>query len=341
VDVAPRRRGPATSEHAPPVADLGGAADVGWDQAEAAAVVQWHPVRAHDDAGDLPVAGQPPRPCGRDGRAEAHVGGAAAGGRVGQVLDADRDEDLRLVPTQGRQGAGGEGVVAQLHQRIGQLLGPGPLVPGAPAGLHRVQVEPAGDAAVGVPADGEPAALGGVGLRAVLVEPVQVVVHRLHHVGTRSGLGHAGQQGVHHRQLHALLRSRSERLGIGHAADHRRLLTGHRTGGERRGQTRQVLQDASGTHHPGGLGGRQVAVPAQPGGHRLEPVDLRSPGHLGLPHGAGDLGGQPVLRRQQRAQPVQQRRAEQRRQVLGGQGVERGHQRLHDTSHRIDHVFEV
>ncbi|WP_342705719.1 hypothetical protein [Geodermatophilus siccatus] len=40
-------------------------------------------------------------------------------------------------------------------------------------------------------------------------------------------------------------------------------------------------------------------------------------------------------------QPLQQRRAEQRCQVLGGQGVERGHQVVHDTSHRIDQVFEV
>ena len=88
-------------------------------------------------------------------------------------------------------------------------------------------------------------------------------------------------------------------------------------------------------HHPGGLGDRQVPVPAQPAGHRLEPVDLRGSGHLGLAHRAGHLGGEPVLRHQQRAQPVQQRRAERRRQVLAGQGVECGVQLVHDTSHRL------
>jgi hypothetical protein len=94
-------------------------------------------------------------------------------------------------------------------------------------------------------------------------------------------------------------------------------------------------------NHPGGLRRRQVPVPAQPGGHGLEPVDLGGTGALALTHGAGDLGGQPVLRRQQRAQPVQQDGAEQRGEVLGGQDVQRGHQLLHDTSPRIDHLFEL
>src|SRR3712207_7187787 len=53
-------------------------------------------------------------------------------------------------------------------------------------------------------------------------------------------------------------------------------------------------------------------------------------------HGAGDLGGNPVLRGQQRSQPVKQRRAEQRREVLGGERVQTGQQLVHDTSHRID-----
>jgi hypothetical protein len=101
-----------------------------------------------------------------------------------------------------------------------------------------------------------------------------------------------------------------------------------------------VLQRASGADHRRSLARRQVPVPAQPGRHRLQPVHLRGAGHLALADRAGDLGGQPVLRHQQRAQPVQQRRAEQRGEVLGGQGVERGHQLLHDTSHRIDQVFE-
>jgi hypothetical protein len=84
-----------------------------------------------------------------------------------------------------------------------------------------------------------------------------------------------------------------------------------------------------------------VGVPAQPGGHGLQPVDLRGPGHLARPHRAGHLGGQPVLRHQQRTQPVQQGRAAQRGEVLGGEGVECGEQLVHDTSHRVDQVFEV
>ncbi|SDY78791.1 hypothetical protein SAMN05660209_03727 [Geodermatophilus africanus] len=63
-------------------------------------------------------------------------------------------------------------------------------------------------------------------------------------------------------------------------------------------------------------------------------------GHLGLPHSAGDLGGQPVLQHQQRAQPIEQGGAEQRGEVLGGERVECGRQLVHDTSHRIDQVFE-
>ena len=73
----------------------------------------------------------------------------------------------------------------------------------------------------------------------------------------------------------------------------------------------------------------------------FEPVDLPGTGDLGLAHGAGDLGGEPVLRGQQRAQPIQQRRAGQRGEVLGGDAVEGGQQLVHDTSHRFDHVFEM
>jgi hypothetical protein len=68
---------------------------------------------------------------------------------------------------------------------------------------------------------------------------------------------------------------------------------------------------------------------------------LGGAGHLGLPHRAGDLGGQPVLRGQQRPQPVEQRGAEQRCEVLRGERVQTRQQLVHDTPHRIDQVFEV
>ena len=354
VDVTPPGGCRAAGEHAAAVAHLRGPAHVRREQPHRAAMLQRHPVGAQHDPGHLPVAGQPAGPRRGDRRAEAHAGRTPADRGVGQVLQADRDDHLRFVPAQRRQGACGQLVVAQLHQRVRLPLGAGAFVPGTAAGLHeglqrglqplpahRVQVEPAGDAAVGVLGEGEPAALGRIGLGAVLIEPVQVVVHRLRHIGTRSGHGHAGEQPVHHRQVHVLLRGRGERLGFGHPGDGTGLLPGHRTGGERGGHPRQVRQRAAGTHHPGGLRDRQVPVPPQPRAHGLQPVDLRGTGHLGLPHGAGDLGGQPVLRGQQRAQPVQQRRAEQRGEVLGGQGIECGEQLVHDTSHRIDQVFEV
>jgi hypothetical protein len=81
------------------------------------------------------------------------------------------------------------------------------------------------------------------------------VVHRLGHVGARSGSGHAGEQLVDHAEVDVLLRGAGEVLGLGHPADHRRLLTGDRTGGERGGHARQVRQRAGGADHPRGLRG--------------------------------------------------------------------------------------
>jgi hypothetical protein len=130
-------------------------------------------------------------------------------------------------------------------------------------------------------------------------------------------------------------------LGLGHPRDRRGLLTGHLPDGIRGGHARQMRQRPPGPDHPRGLGGRQVPVPAQPRGHRLQPVDLRGPGHLALPHRAGHFGGEPVLRHQQRAQPVEKSRAEHGGQVVAGERLQGSQQLVHDTSHRFDHVFEV
>ena len=94
------------------------------------------------------------------------LAGSRSGGRVDQVLGVDPHDHLGLVPAQDRQAACGEGVVAQLHECVGLLLGPGALIGGDPAGLHQwlhrglellpthgVQLEPAGDRAVGVLGD--------------------------------------------------------------------------------------------------------------------------------------------------------------------------------------------
>ena len=78
---------------------------------------------------------------------------------------------------------GGEGVVGPLHQRVAELLGAGARSPGRPVGLqhrlqhglhllpaHGVELEPAGDAAVGVLGEGQRPALGRIGFGAVGVE---------------------------------------------------------------------------------------------------------------------------------------------------------------------------
>src|SRR3712207_6678860 len=104
VDVAPPGGRAAAGEHTAAVAHLRGAAHVGREQPHRAAVVQRHPVGAHHDPGDSLVAGQPAGPRGGDRGPEPHVARAAADTGIDQVLDADRDDDLRLAPAQRGQG---------------------------------------------------------------------------------------------------------------------------------------------------------------------------------------------------------------------------------------------
>jgi hypothetical protein len=160
-------------------------------------------------------------------------------------------DDLRLVATQRRQPTGGQGVVGQLHQRVGPLLGPCPVVAGGAAGLqqrlqrrlqllpaHGIEVEPAGERPVGVLDDCQPSPLCRIGLRPVLVQPVQVVLHGLGGVHVRACLGHAGQQLVDHAEVDALLGGAGEGLGLGDPGDDRGLPAGDLTRGERRGHGR-------------------------------------------------------------------------------------------------------
>ena len=129
----------------------------------AAAEVQRLPVGADDHPADVAVAGQPAGPGGGDPGTEP--GGAAPGPVAGSTrsVERDRDDDVRLDGAQDRQAAGGEGVVAQLHEGVAELLGAGAGVPGGPVGLRDrlqrglhllpadgVELEPAGHAAVGV-----------------------------------------------------------------------------------------------------------------------------------------------------------------------------------------------
>jgi hypothetical protein len=103
------------------------------DQPDRAAVVPRQAVGAHPDPGDRPVTGRPAGAGGGDGRPDPGLRGTRPELRVGQVRQADPDDQLGLVAAQDRQGAGGELVVAQLHQRVG-LLDAGALVGGVPAG---------------------------------------------------------------------------------------------------------------------------------------------------------------------------------------------------------------
>ncbi|MBB3085341.1 hypothetical protein FHR93_003568 [Geodermatophilus sabuli] len=345
VDVAPVRRGAAAGEHAAAVAVLDGPAQLRGDHPFVPAEVQRHAVGGHHDPGDARVAGHPAGAGGGDPRPEAQLRRARPGCGVGQVVEVDADDHVRLHRPQDRQGAGGQGVVAQLHQGIAQLLGAGPGVAGAAAGLHqrlqrrlqplpahRVELQPAADAAVGVRRDRQRAALGGVRLGPVGVQAVQVVPHRLPQLRVRQRHRRLREGPVDLAQVHVLRGGGGPVFLPGDRRDHRDLLGGHAPVGEGRGQRGQLRQRPPAAHDPAHRGRGQVSVPAQPGAHRLQPVVLGGPDRLALPHAAGELRRQPVVRHQQPAQPVQQLRAEHRGQVVTGQGVQLRRQTGHDTS---------
>jgi hypothetical protein len=183
--------------------------------------------------------------------AEAQLGRTGVRADPEEVLGVDLHDDLRLVPAQDRQVARGELVVAQLHERVGLPLGLGPVVPGTPPGLDhrlqrglhllqadRVEVEPTGAGPVGVLDDYQPASLRGVGLGTVRVQHRQIAVHRLVEHLVRLGGGDRGQRRVDFGQVDVLLGGRSQALGLGDPAEHRGLLPGDLTGGERRGHAR-------------------------------------------------------------------------------------------------------
>ena len=133
-----------------------------------------HRVRAADRIAPNPVVAAP-----------------RAGRGIEQVGQRNGDDQLRLDRAQHRQLTRGQGVVGQLHHGVPELLGAGPVVALRPGGLHDrlqhglqllpadcVELQPAGDAAVAVPGQDQPAALGRVGFDPVGVEPLGVEVHR-------------------------------------------------------------------------------------------------------------------------------------------------------------------
>ena len=146
VDVAPVGGGVAAGEDAVPVADLDRPAQVRRDEPLGAAQVQRLPVGADDDAGDVAVAGQPAGPGGGDdarrtrcGRRPAPVAGSTRSSRSMVTTTCG------LTRAQDRQVARGEGVVGQLDEGVGRLLGAGARCPrrgGRPARSTRARPAP-------------------------------------------------------------------------------------------------------------------------------------------------------------------------------------------------------
>jgi hypothetical protein len=192
MDVAPVGGGGAAGEHAVPVAAFDGAAQMRRDDPLVAADVQRQPVGAHHHPGDRGVAGQPAGAGGGDPRPEPGAGRARPGrAGVGEVLDVDGDDDVRLDRAQQRQAPRRERVVGQLHQRVGQLLGPRADVALWAGGLHDrlqrglqllpthgVQLPAQTQRAVGVPGQAQGPALGGVRLGPVGIQRLLEQLHR-------------------------------------------------------------------------------------------------------------------------------------------------------------------
>jgi len=299
----------AAGEHTALVSRVQRAADVVGEEPILPADVDRLGVRAEHDPADAAVAGQPAGAGGGDDRAEAGAGCAVPGVRVDEVTDADGDHHMRRGRAQSGQVAGGEGVVGPLHQGVAQLLAAAAGVAGGPGGLHhrlqhrldllpadRVELEAAGAAAVGVPYDRQHPLLGRVGFGAVGVEACQVVVHHLRQLLVRASRRGVGEHPVDRGDVHVGGLSGGQMLVPRHRRDHRDLLGGHPPLGERLGHRGQVLQCPPGAHQPVRRACREPTVTAQPGLHRLQPVDLRSLGQLPLPHRTRDLGVQPVGR---------------------------------------------
>jgi hypothetical protein len=337
-----------------PVADLDSTAQPRRDDPLEATVVEDLPLGSHDHPADVPVAGQPPSPGGGDGGPEPDAGGAWPGGRVGQVVDVDHGEDVRLDRAQDRRLPGGEGDVGPLHQSVSQLLGAGAQVAGRAVGLHerlqhrlellpadRVQLPAKREAAVGVLGDRHGALLGGIGLGAVGVQPGQVVLHDRAQVHVSPGGGGRGQHDVHRAQVDALLGGGCQVLRPRDRRDHGDLVGGDHAVGTAGRDGGQVFQHPAVAHDLVRRRGREPHMPLQPGRHRLQAVVLRHLGQLRPTSGTGQLGVDPVPRPHQQRRPVQHPGGGQAGKVIGGEHVQRRQQLAHDTSTLFDQVFEV
>ena len=181
-------------------------------------------------------------------------------------------------------------------------------------------------------------ALGGVGFGAVGVEAGQVVLHRPAAAAACWPVAAVvGQHRVDLGQVDALRGGRGQRARAGDRGDHGDLLGGHRPGGERRRHRGQLLQRPAGAHDLPAAAGRRAG--SARAARRPSTSARRAPAPAcssALPHGAGQLGVDPVPgRAPARAVRSSSSPAGERVQVLGGERVQRRCQLAHDTSHTV------
>ena len=118
----------------------------------------------------------------------------------------------------------------------------------------------------------------------------------------------------------------------GNGGDDRDLVGGHHAGGEGGGDRGEEVERSAVADQGAGCRRAEVPVPAQPRRHRLQPVELGAASQVRRPDSAGELGGDPVLQLQQRAQAVHHLGGRHGVQVVSGKVVDGGPQLAHATS---------
>ncbi len=307
---------------------------MGWRHRLGAPHVHRHRIGPDDDPADVAVAGDPAGAGGGDGR--PHAGGCSIRPGVGrdEVLDADQYPDVRSHGPQDRQVAGGQRQVAQLDQGITAKLSGRPGVPGAPGGrcdrfdggghllpADRVEDERAGERATQQPGHREGPTLGGVGLRAVGIQVPDVEADGLPQAGMRHLRRADSERLGHLRHVDLLLGGPRQPVRCRDRRDRGHRLDADRPGGEHLLHGRQRLQRPAALDQPPGRGVGQPRVGTQPGSRRLQSVVLDGRVHLRPADRAGEEGGDPVLRGDQGADPVELLIGRQSVQIVGGEAA--------------------
>jgi hypothetical protein len=125
-------------------------------------------------------------------------------------------------------------------------------------------VEAAGARAVGVLGEGQEALLGGVGIRAVLIEALEHPVHQPDQILVRPAGGEPGEHRTEFGDGAAPLGDQVRLPRCGDLADQVDVVGGQRTGGVPLPHRRQLLQRPAVADHLRGRGAGEPAVSAQP-----------------------------------------------------------------------------